>query len=118
MDYYREATQKEIEMMDHLMKPKDIVGFWNDVHIFMSYLYENYPRDMKLLELEAQAERETAYNKWSSNKSKTQRAYGKLPDLLIRMLDTVYRGHYPISQNKFKREFFRRYPKFRVADVI
>lgn len=115
---YREATQKEVEMLEQLMKPKGVDGFWWDVDIFMKYLYESYPQDMRALEIEAELERNTAYNKFSSNRFKTQRMYGKMPDLLINMLDRIYSRQYPMSQKQFKKGFFKRYPKLRVAEVI
>ena len=115
---FRDATQREIEMLDYLMKPKGVKGFWEDVEIFMKYFYETYPSDMKALEVEAETERRSAYNKFASNRFNTHRVLGKMPEMLNFMLDRIYNRRYPISQKRFQREFFKRYPKLRVADTI
>lgn len=115
---HRDATKKEIEMLNHLMQRKGVDGFWQDVEIFMKYLYEAYAYDMQALEMEVKVERDTAFNKFSSNKFNTQRHYGKIPDLLVNMLDRIYDRQYPVTPRQFKKGFFKRYPKLQVASVI
>lgn len=114
----RDATAKEVEMVDFLMKPKGTAGFWQDVDIFMKYLYEKFPGDMLALELEAKTRRESAFNKYSASKSLSLRNLGLMPDMLLRMLDRIYGTQYPMDIEKFKRQFFKRYPKLRVAEYI
>lgn len=114
----REPTIKEVQMLEYLMKPKGVEGFWQDVDTFMKYLYEMYPEDMKNLELYAQVKRESAFNKWSSNEAKTQRILVAMPDMLDMMLKKVYNGQFPVTAKQFKKGFYQRYPKLRVADTI
>lgn len=105
-------------MMEHLMKPKGPEGFWADVHTFLTYLYTKYPQDMQALELQAQVERDGAFNKYASDKARGMRKLGIMPDMLDRMLVSIYGKEYPIPRKKFEREFFRRYRKLRVTDTI
>lgn len=117
-DPFKNATQKEVEMIEHLVKPKGIDGFWRDVEIFMNYLYQKHPVEMKALEDEAEMIRTQTMNKYAASASLSMRFLGKMPGKLVIMLDRVYNKEYPISQKRFQREFFRRYPKLRVADKI
>lgn len=116
--FMRDASQKEVEMVEHLMRPKGIEGFWTDVDLFMKYLYEKFPGDMAALELQAQAQRETAFNKYSASKNLSLRNLGIMPDMLLKMLDRIYGTQYPVDIEKFKRLFFKRYPKLRIAEYI
>lgn len=115
---YRDASKKEVEMLEHLMQRKGVDGFWRDVEIFMTYIYQTYPYDMQALELETKIRREGAFNKFSSNKSKTQRHLVVIPDMLDAMLNAVYKRQYPVTPKQFRDGFFKRYPKLRLADVI
>lgn len=110
-------------MLEHLMKPKGIDGFWDDVHTFMQYLYRTYPMDMKAMEDEVRVRRENAFNKFAAGRGGVGnmsgiRTPGLIPDRLLMMLDTIYKKEYPVSQLAFRREFLKRYPKFRIADKI
>lgn len=113
-----EVTQKEVAMMSYLMKPKGVKGFWEDVHTFLTYIYQKYPQDMQAMEAEAQMRRDSVFNKFASAKGKGIRSLGLMPELLSQMLQSVYGRHYPISQRAFQREFFKRYPKLRITDKI
>ena len=117
-EIYRDATKKEVEMLGYLMQRKDVEGFWQDVEIFMTHLYQTYPYDMQELELETKIRRETAFNKYSSNKSKTQRHLVVIPNMLEDMLNRIYDRQYPVTPKQFRDGLFKRYPKLRLASVI
>ena len=98
-----EVTQKEVEMMSYLMKPKGVEGFWGDVHTFLTYIYQKYPQDMRAMEAEAQMRRDSTMNKFASTKGKGMRTLGLMPELLNQMLHSVYGRHYPMPQRAFQR---------------
>lgn len=116
MDIPAEVTSKEVEMIEHMMKPKGVEGFWGDVQIFMKYLYEKYPHDMREMELEALAARESAKNEFAASSGLSFRRLVLIPDMLIRMLDSIYEDGYPVEWKKFQQGFWKRYTKLRVAE--
>lgn len=111
----KQPTEAELLMLKHLTKPKNKERFWEDVQIFMTYLYDTYPLDMKAMEDECRFEREGAFNEFSASKGMSMRKLCKMPDMLLRMLDHIYEKQYPITPKQFQSGFWQRYPKLRVA---
>jgi hypothetical protein len=114
-----EAKEKEW-LLNNLSQKRGRAGFWEVVDQIMKYLYSSpkFRSEMAALEYEVKQVKESTFNKYASSKDKSVRFLGKMPDRLVLAIKRVYGEDLPISNDEWRRGFFRRYPQFRVADVI
>lgn len=120
IDKLLKDKQSNVPLVDAILDGNDRPkrGFWDVVDELVKFLMHKHPDDMKAILLQAKFEREYSHNQFSENTTKTGRALGYIPENLILALDRIYGDNMPISQQKFNREFFRRYPAFGTAEKI
>lgn len=93
--------------------------FWMLVYDIMAHLYKRYPDEMRAIEYEASRKRAVRFNAFGSDKSKNYRLGALMPDRLVKALDIIYRDDVmPVKGKLFLRGFMKRYPKFRIPEVI
>lgn len=117
---YAQPTPREARLIELLTTPHGVEGFWEVVDILMKYFYDDpiLRADMLACEEDAKKARDDAFNKWASNKDKSFRLKGKMPQGIYMALRKAYNNHLPMDDEKFANTFFTKYPKFRVTDKI
>jgi hypothetical protein len=105
-----------------LMQRKSKANFWPVVDEIMKHLtYHPDPavrQSMKDLVKAAKLERQSKNNKFGATEQKSLRHLGLMPEQLQLALDRLFPEGLPMGNKKFGHEFFRRYPKLRIAEVI
>lgn len=102
-------------------KAWDKNAFWKNVDDIMKVLYKKHPREMRDMEIYARQKRDSALNKFGSNKDKTFRQLCGIPyrlDMALKVLYAEGNGGMPVTGREFQRGFARRYPNLRFCEVI
>lgn len=105
-------------LVDKLIIEKGRGAIWDVVDLILQYLWK-YKRDyMKAVIKEVEKDRELVHNKFASSKDKGIRKLGSIPEEVEILLSRAYLDEVQANSKKFRQEFFRRYPQFRVAEKI
>lgn len=105
-------------VIDKLILSKGRGALWDVVDEIMRYLW-TYKRDymVDLIE-DVKRDRELVLNQYGSSKGKSFRKLGSMPEELEILISRAYMEEIDARSSKFRREFFKRYPAFRIAEKI
>lgn len=104
--------------VDYIIIQKGRGGVWAVVDTLLQFMATYYPQELKDVIEDVKRDRLSAANEWAETKKGMMRKLGSMPDRLWIMLKRAYEGEVPIPPREFKREFFKRYPAFRVTKKI
>lgn len=122
-------TMKQVKEEMHLRKTllpfvDDIVikrgrsGIWEVVDMILNFMEKYHRKEMRDILMYVKQQREIQQNQFGSSDNKSVRYLGTVPNRVETLLRRVYEDELPMSEKKFKREFMKRYPEFRVAKII
>lgn len=116
--YEQQLRKHFFPFVDKLIIEKGRKGLWEVVEMIMKFMYKYHRDEMIAIEREAKRERGLAINEFGSNKDKSIRKLGIMPERIENLLRRAYNDTYPIPIQEFRRKFFQKYKKFAVAEKI
>lgn len=116
---YELFLRKEYDkLVDYIIIKRGREGIWQVVDQILKFMQKYFPDEIKEVIDEVKKDRELSYNEYGSTKDRTLRKLGSVPQRLENLLFRAYEGQWPMPSKQFRREFFKRYPAFRVAQKI
>lgn len=119
-DYkYELFLRKEYDrLVDFIIIKSGRGGVWEVVDAILVFMNRHFPREIRDVVNDVKKDRELSYNRFGATKDMTLRKLGSVPPRLENLLFRAYDGNWPMPSKKFRREFFRRYPQFAVAQDL
>lgn len=105
-------------LIDAVIIKRGREGMWEVINLILKFLYKYHKAEMMEIHEAVKQDRELANNQFASSKTQGLRKLGSIPERLESILRRAYLDELPMPQKEFRREFFKRYPQFRIAQKI